>query len=72
MNEPIAAVSFSVDGAAAATGYSPDQIRKAVRAGDLVMNFPEVDGRQLAKGVIDADVLRAWVRRGKTERKTAA
>jgi len=71
VNDPIAPVSYSVDTAAPASGYSPDQIRKAVRAGDLPMHFPSVNGRQLAKGVILADDLRAWVARGKTERTAA-
>lgn len=65
----ITAVSYSVDTAAAATGYSPDQIRRALKAGDLTMHFPEVDGRQLTKGSILAEDLRTWVESGKTERE---
>ena len=64
----ITPVSFDYDGAAAATGLSRDVIIRAVRAGDLVAHYPEVDGRQIAKPVIDADDLRAWVRRGKPDR----
>lgn len=66
----IAPVSFDYDGAAAATGLSRNTIIAAVRAGDLVSHYPEIDGRQLAKPVIDADDLRAWVRRGKSDRIT--
>ena len=64
----IAPVSYSFAGAAAATGYSSDLIRRAVSAGDLVAHYPDVDGRQITKPVILADDLRAWVARGKTER----
>ena len=71
MNAPIAAVSYSIDTAAPASGYSPDQIRRAVRAGDLLMHYPDVDGRQLSKGVILAEDLRARVAAGKTERTAA-
>jgi hypothetical protein len=72
MNQPIAPVSYSIDTAAPASGYSADQIRRAVRAGDLPMHYPDVNGRQLSKGVILADDLREWVSRGKTERTPAA
>lgn len=71
MNATIAVVSYSIDTAAAATGYSPDQIRKAVRAGDLAMKYPTVAGRTLTKGTILADDLRAWVEAGKSERAVA-
>lgn len=64
----IAPVAFDYEGAAAATGLSRDVIARAVRAGDLKAHYPEVDGRQIAKPVIDADDLREWVRRGKTQR----
>lgn len=71
MNAPIAPVSYDIATAAPASGYSEDQIRRAVRAGDLPIHYPNVNGRQLAKGVILADDLRAWVERGKTERTPA-
>lgn len=64
----IAPVSFDYDGASAATGLSRDVIIRAVRSGDLTAHYPEIDGRQIAKPVIDADDLRAWVRRGKPDR----
>lgn len=72
MTPPIAAVSFDINGAAAASGYSPQVIRRAVNAGDLVVHYPAVDGRQLDKPLILADDLRAWVAAGKTERIKAA
>jgi hypothetical protein len=68
----IAPVSFDYDGAAAATGLSRDVIARAVKAGDLNAHYPEVNGRQLAKPVIDVEDLRTWIRRGKTARKPAA
>lgn len=72
MNAPrIAPVSFDYDGASAATGISADVIRRAVRAGDLEVHYPAVDGRATAKPLILADDLREWVARGKTERETA-
>lgn len=64
----IAPISFDAFGAAAASGLSVDVIRRAARSGDLPTHFPEVDGRQVAKPLILADDLRAWVERGKTER----
>lgn len=67
----VESVSYSLDGAAAATGYSRDVIVRAVRAGDVPVHYPEVDGKALAKPTIDADDLRAWVRRGKAERKAS-
>lgn len=72
MNQPIAAVSFDIAGASAASGISTQVIRRAINAGDLESHYPDVDGRQIDKPLILADDLRAWVARGKTERKTAA
>lgn len=72
MNAPIAPISFDVFGAGAATGVSVDVIRRAVRAGDLPVHLPEVNGRQINKPLILAEDLREWVARGKTERTTAA
>lgn len=69
--EQIAPVSFDAFGAAAATGLSVDVIRRAVRSGDLPTHYPKIDGRQVAKPLILADDLRAWVKRGDTYRKTA-
>jgi hypothetical protein len=71
MNTPIAPVSFDAAGAAQASGLSVQVIRRAMRAGDLPVHYPEVDGRQIDKPLIDAEDLRAWVRRGKNERSAA-
>lgn len=68
MAPQIAPVAFDAFGAAAASGLSVDVIRRAVRSGDLPSHYPEVDGRQVAKPLVLADDLRAWVERGKTER----
>lgn len=61
-------VSYSYDTAAAATGYSVDVIRRAVRAGDLEMVYPRVDGRTLSKGTIPAQSLDRWVETGRLDR----
>ncbi len=61
-------VSYDYAGASAATGYSVDVIRRAVRAGDLVPRYAVVAGRQLTKPVIPRDELRAWIAAGATER----
>jgi hypothetical protein len=71
VNAPIAAVSFDVFGAGNASGVSVDVIRRAVRAGDLPVHYPNVKGRQVNKPLILADDLRAWVERGQTERTPA-
>ncbi|GII98358.1 hypothetical protein CLV28_0683 [Sediminihabitans luteus] len=64
----IAPVSFDYAGAAAATGCSRDVIQRAVRAGDLPAHYPKIAGRAIAKPLIDADDLRAWVRAGDAEK----
>jgi hypothetical protein len=71
VNAPIAPVSFDVFGAGNASGVSVDVIRRAVRAGDLPVHYPAIDGRQVNKPLILADDLRAWVERGKNERTPA-
>lgn len=58
----LAAVSYNYDGAAAATGYSSDVIRRAVRSGELVAHYPT------SRPVILAADLLAWVTRSPTER----
>lgn len=63
----IAALSFDYDGAAAATGLSTDVLRRAVRAGDLTVVYPLVDGRPIAKPVITADEIRRWLDASATE-----
>lgn len=67
----ITPVSYSTEGAALATGYSVDVIRRAIRAGDLAVHYPHVDGRTLTKGSILRDELKRWVRDGDTERATS-
>jgi hypothetical protein len=71
MKAQIAPVSYDYAGASAATGFSPDIIQRAVKAGDIEAHYPVVSGRQLAKPVILADELRRWVAAGKTERKAS-
>ena len=61
-------VSCDVEGAAKRTGLSVDVIRRAIRAGDLPVHYPVVNGRQLAKMAILAADLHEWVARGKTAR----
>lgn len=71
MNATIAAVSYSIDTAAAATGASRDVVQRAMRSGDLVVHYPDIDGKQVGKPLILAEDLRAWVAAGKTERVKA-
>lgn len=53
--------SYSYAGAAQATGYSIDVIKRAVRAGDLRTVTPKVAGRHLSKPVILAAELERWL-----------
>ena len=66
----MSAVSYSLEGAAAAAGVSKDVIQRAVRADDIAAHYPQVDGRAIAKPLIPADELRRWVESGPTERPT--
>jgi len=59
------AVSYSVKGAAEATGMSQDVIRNAIRAGALVAHYPT------SKPLILATDLTAWVTGAPTERTAA-
>ena len=71
MTPALAPVSVDAHGAALITGVSVDVIRRAMRAGELPVRFPRIDGKQVNKPLILADDLRAWVERGDTERKTS-
>ena len=53
-------------GAAAAVGVSVDVIRRAVNAGDLVASSVTVDGRKIAKPLIERDELVKWVQAGRS------
>lgn len=64
-------VSFDYTGAAAATGFSEDVIRRAVNAGDLTVRYPSIAGRALSKPVIEADELQRWIAAGATERRAS-
>lgn len=55
-------VSYSIQGAAEASGVSPDTIRRAVRAGDLAVHYPT------SRPVILRDELEAWIKASPTER----
>lgn len=68
MNPPVAPVSYDIPGAAAASGVSTDVIRRAVNAGDIEVRYPIVNGRAIAKPLIEVDELRRWVLAGRTER----
>lgn len=57
--------AFSYETAALATGYSQDVIRRAVRAGDIAVSRPKVDGKAVSKPVIPRDELAAWIERGR-------
>lgn len=69
MEQAIEPISFDWRGASAATGLSADMIMRAVRAGDLVAHYPVIDGRTVAKPLILANDLRAWIASGPTERR---
>ena len=55
-------VSYDIADAAAATGYSTDVIRRAIKSGELVAHYPT------SKGVITAEDLRAWINQAPTAR----
>lgn len=54
-------LAYSAREAAEATGIGIDTIKRAVRSGDLPAKFPRIDGREVAKYVILADDLEAWI-----------
>ena len=56
-----APVSYNYAEAAAASGYSIDIIRRAVRAGDLATVAPKVNGKPLSRPVILAAELARWL-----------
>lgn len=57
-----APVSYTLEAAASASGYSIDVIRRAVRAGDLATARPKVNGKPVGRPVVLADELQRWVR----------
>lgn len=57
-----APVSYTVQGAAEASGLSADVIRRAVKSGDLVAHYPT------SRPVILRDELEAWIKASPTER----
>lgn len=71
MSVIVEAVSYDIPGAAAATGYSADVIRRAIRAGDLTARYPTVAGRPLSKPVLERDELARWISQGGTNRGAA-
>ena len=54
--------------ASTATGLSVDTIRSAVRAGDLAVHYPLVNGRPISRPVILASDLHTWLAGAPTER----
>jgi len=57
------ALSYSIAGAASATGVSQDVIRRAIRAGDLPVRYPT------SRPVILAPDLEAWLHAAPAERE---
>lgn len=55
-------LAYSVQDAAAATGVSPDVIRRAIKAGNLPVKYPTT------RPVVLVDDLRAWLESSPTER----
>lgn len=56
----IVVIAYDVETAAEAVSLSTDVIRRAIRSGDLATTSPKIEGRALAKPLIDPDNLRAW------------
>lgn len=54
-------ISYSIEEAVEATGYSKDVIQRAMRAGDLVPRYVN------SKPVLLADDLRSWIENAPTE-----
>lgn len=71
MTTLIRPVSYDYAGAAAATGFSEDVIRRAVNGGDLTVRYVTVAGRQVTKPVIEFDELQRWIAAGQTERRAS-
>ena len=70
-NPTLTPVSFSYETAALATGLSENMIRRAVRKGDLSVRYVRIDGRDVAKPVIERAELEHWVASGAAERGAA-
>jgi len=58
--------AFSVETAALASGVSEDIIRRAIRAGDLQISNPKVNGKPITKNLIPRADLEAWIEAGKS------
>lgn len=54
-------VAYTVQDAAASAGVSTDTIRRAIKSGDLIANYPT------SRPVILRDELDAWLRASPTE-----
>lgn len=54
-------LAYTVDEAAAATGYSPRSISRAIKAGSLATVSPSIGGKPIGKPVITAAELRRWL-----------
>lgn len=59
-------VSYTIAGAAKATGHSDKTIRRALADGSLVAHYPT------SRPVILADDLRAWVTAAPTQQRAAS
>lgn len=61
----LVAEAYSYETASIVTGVSQDILRRAVRAGDIAVSRPEVDGRPISKPLIPRAELHAWIERGR-------
>ena len=53
-------LAYSLQEAADATGLSIDTIRRAMRAGDLAVTYPRVNGRPISKPLVARSELERW------------
>lgn len=66
MNIATEQIAYTRRQAAEQSGYSQKIIDAAVRAGDLVETYPEINGRRLKRGrILHADLQR-WLEEGRS------
>ena len=54
-------LAFTINEAAEATGFSEETIRRAVRAGDLPVRKPKINGKKVNRLVSLASDIEAWL-----------
>lgn len=61
-NEEPGGLAFDIATAAEKASVSPNVIRCAIAAGDLLTSSPKVNGKPISKLLIPADELKRWLR----------